>query len=197
MNRQKFFYQFKGVFSKEDILKISWAYWIAKEAHRNQKRDEGDRYFEHSRRVSCLTFASTRPKKDEAPSANEIITALLHDCVEDCFPPQNFLRTLFGEEVALGVDTLSKINPVFDEATGTIIEKKKKNLQEYYAKIANSDMWIRRIKLCDRFDNLSGMDVWPEARKEKYRKETGEYILPIANEINWDLYTKLKGLLNS
>src|SRR3989344_3919204 len=197
MNRQKFFDQFKDIFSNEDILKMSWAYWIAKQAHHNQKRDNGDRYFEHCRRVACLTFYHARLYVYLTPTVKEVITALLHDCVEDCFPPQNFLRTLFGEEVALGVDTLSKINPVFDEATGTIIEKKKKNLQEYYAKIANSDMWIRRIKLCDRFDNLSGMDVWPEARKEKYRKETGEYILPIANEINWDLYTKLKGLLNS
>lgn len=196
MNRQKFFDQFKGILNKEDILKISWAYWIAKEAHRNQKRDGGDRYFEHCRRVACLTFASTRSIKDDTPLAKEIITALLHDCVEDCFPPQNFLKTLFGEDVAYGVDTLSKITPVFDEATGKIIEKKKKDLKEYYKKIANSDMWIRRIKLCDRLDNLSSMDIWPEARKEKYRKETQEFIIPMACETNLVLYEKLKDLLD-
>ena len=194
MNRQQFFDQFKGVFNKEEILKISWAYHLAKKEHQKQKRDSGERYFEHCRRVALQVFCY--PQLSGAPSVKEIIVSLLHDCVEDQFPPPRLIQTLFGEEIASGVDTLSKVTPVFDEATGKIIKKEKKDLKEYYQKIANSDIWIRRIKLCDRLDNLRSMDIWPKARQEKYIKETWEFIMPMALQTDRQLYEWLKKLLD-
>lgn len=193
MNRQKFFDQFKGIFSKDDILRIVWAYSIAKKEHHNQKRDNGERYFEHCRRVACLTF--NHAKIFPIPTAKDVIVSLLHDCVEDQFPPPRLIQTLFGEEIAFGVDTLSKVTPVFDEATGKIVEKNKKDLKEYYENIAHSDTWLRRIKLCDRLDNLSDMKIWPEARKAKYRKETLEFIMPIALNTDIIIHQKLEELL--
>lgn len=195
MNRQSFFAQFGKVFSKNDILKISWAYWIAKREHQNQKRDDGKRYFEHCRRVANLSFLHAQIMPPQHPTAKEVIVALLHDCVEDQFPPPYLIQTLFGEEIASGVDTLSKITPVFDESMGKIVEKKKKDLRDYYAKIAYSEVWLRQIKLWDRFDNLSDMKVWPEARKAKYRKETWEFIMPIALNTDLIISKKLEELL--
>lgn len=195
MNRQKFFDQFKGIFGKDDILRIVWAYSIAKNEHHSQKRDSGERYFEHCRRVACLAFNYAKVSVSPPPTAKEVITSLLHDCVEDQFPPPRLIQTLFGSEIASGVDTLSKVTPIFDEFTGKVIEKKKKNLKEYYEKIWDSDVWIRRIKLCDRLDNLSDMKIWPEARKAKYRKETWGFIMPIALNTDLIICKKLEELL--
>lgn len=174
MNRKEFFEKVNGFVKVEERKKISQAYGLAKKFHLLQKRDGGERYFEHCRRVACLLIDNGRV------SSKEIITALLHDSVEDCFIPEDLLEELFGGEVAEAVEKLSKIIPVFDEETGAVKEKIKKPLDEYYRVIAEAPVWNRRIKLADRLDNLRSMDVWPEKRRQKYFAETEKYILPMA-----------------
>ena len=174
MNRKEFFDKINGFVSVKDIKNIAQAYWLAKEVHRSQKRDGGERYFEHCRRVASTLI-------EHGPViADEIVIALLHDCVEDGFIPEDFLEELFGQDVERAIDILSKVTPVFDEETGAVAKKIKKDLDDYYNAIANAPLSIRRVKLADRLDNLRSMDVWPEKRKQKYIAETEKYILPIA-----------------
>lgn len=195
MNRKEFFTKINGFVSAEEHVRISQAYWLAKEIHRNQKRDGGERYFEHCRRVALYLIENDPgaygERRASPASANEIIVALLHDCIEDGFIPKDLLEKLFGSEVAEAVEKLSKVIPVFDEETGAVKEKIKKNLDEYYQKIAESPVWIRRIKFADRLDNLRSMNVWPEKRKQKYIAETEKYILPIACETDMQFYNEL------
>ncbi|KKS37735.1 MAG: hypothetical protein A3G49_05740 [Candidatus Sungbacteria bacterium RIFCSPLOWO2_12_FULL_41_11] len=185
MNRKEFFDKINGFVSVEDNKKISQAYWLAKEVHREQKRDGGERYFEHCRRVALFLI------EHGSTNADEIITALLHDCVEDGFVPDDLLEKLFGATVSGAVETLSKITRIFDEATGAVKEKKKKNLDDYFRKIFESAVFIRRVKLADRLDNLRSMDIWPEKRKQKYLLETEKYILPIALATDMRFYNEL------
>jgi GTP diphosphokinase / guanosine-3',5'-bis(diphosphate) 3'-diphosphatase len=174
MNRKEFFEKLPYYFSKKDRVRIVRAYWLAKEVHRSQKRDGGERYFEHCRRVACFLI-------DYGPTnADEIITALLHDCVEDGFIPADLLTMLFGQPVADAIDALSKVTLIFNEHTGAIKEKTKKDTDEYWQIIAKSPAWIRRVKLADRMDNINDMDVWSKERQWKYIAETKKYILPIA-----------------
>lgn len=185
MNRKEFFEKINDTVTKEEKDLIEDAYWIAKEAHRLQKRDDGERYFEHCRRVALILI-------EHGPiNINEIVAALLHDCVEDCFFPAHFLERHFGPNIANAVDMLSKVTPTFDEETGAVKEKIKKGNAEYYRKIAESPTWIRRIKLADRLDNISDMSVWLKERKQKYLYETERYVLPIAVATDNNLHTAL------
>ena len=175
MNRKKFFEKVNGFVSGGEWGRISHAYWIAKEAHRAQKRDCGERYFEHARRVACILIDRG------GVSADEIIISLLHDCIEDTWIPGDLIGALFGVIVAESVEILTKIIPLFDEATGAVKEKKKKDSGAYYRAIADAHVSARRVKLADRLDNVRSMGVWPDARIQKYIMETERYVLPIAH----------------
>ena len=175
MNRAEFFDAVGNAWLTEEITPIYHAYWLAKQVHRNQLRDEGGRYFDHCRSVAQILL-------DHPPvSANEVILALLHDCEEDGFIPQGLLEKIFGKNVANGVDILSKCSVSFNETAGRVI-KKKKSLDRYFLHISRADRTIRRVKCADRIHNLSTMHstTWSEERKIRYIAETQTYIMPIA-----------------
>lgn len=184
MNRKEFFEQINGLgfISTNEIPRISRAYWLAKEVHRTQKRDGGERYFEHCRRVAILQMEAggiIAALFDRI--ADGIVAALLHDCVEDGFIPEDILAQFFGCRIANAIDVLSKVTPVFGKDTGAVKEKIKKDPETYWQTIAKAPAWIRRVKLADRLDNINAMVAWPEKRQRKYIIETEKYILPIAD----------------
>lgn len=174
MNRKEFFKMIEGIVKPEEMNRIWVAYWLAKATHEGVKRDNGERYFDHCRRTACILIDFGNP------TANEIAIGLLHDSVEDGFIPFDVMRMLFGDYITEAVNTLSKFTIFFDEDTGFVKEKKKKNPAEYFNAIMKADRTVRRVKLADRLDNLHDMNVWPEDRQKKYVAKTKKYILPIA-----------------
>src|SRR3989338_9065730 len=92
------------------------------------------------------------------PSADEIITALLHDTIEDGFAPPDIIKSLFGEDVENAVLILSKTTPAFNEM-GTLTERMKKPIEEYFREIANGDISVKRVKLADRLHNLCNIAI--------------------------------------
>lgn len=187
MNRVKFFDRVRVVFGATDLSLIMHAYWLARAVHRGQVRDEGGRYFEHCRRVAMILIDLP------LPNPNEVTVALLHDCAEDGFLPKYLLEKLFNREVADAVSLLSKVTPIFDEQTGVIREKVKKDKAKYFSAIARSAVWVRRVKLADRLDNIRTMGVWPASRILAYLRETDEHLLPLAAETDRELAAKLFG----
>lgn len=157
-----------------DVQLIEWAYWIAKNAHKGQKRDHGERYFEHCKRVALALSAH------DNCTATEIILALLHDCIEDTYIPESMLRHLFYDFIADALATLTKFVVVYDKRTGSVLEKKKKTNEEYFSLITQAPAYVRRVKLADRLDNLQGMETWTRERIMRYLDETERYIIPIA-----------------
>lgn len=190
MNRQEFFQKVLEKVSSEDIPRISQAYWFAKQVHRNQKRDCGERYFEHCRRVADLLI------DHGGTSADEIVVALIHDCVEDGFIPDGVIKALFGEEVAKALGILSKVTPIFDESTG-VVTKVRRSDDEYFDGIRNALYFVRCVKLADRLDNLRSFAIWDEDRKQRYIIETETYILPIAHVTDGEFEKELKGEISA
>ncbi len=179
MNRKSFYEKLKlvGIRETADLLRIEDAYWFAKSAHRGQTRDSGERYFEHCRRVA-LNIANS----GEA-TVDEIIIALLHDCIEDCFFPERVLLKQFGDGIHEAVYTLSKVVPVSAGEAGDApgeIRKIRKNDAVYWQGVQRANIHVRRAKLADRLDNLRDFAVWTQERKQKYLVETEMYVLPIA-----------------
>lgn len=185
MNRETFFDTIRSIADPSECIMISHAYWLAKQVHRDQVRDGGERYFEHCRRIAlALTRISSA-------TAQDIVLAFLHDCIEDGFMPPGLLRTIFGEEMACGVMVISKTIPVFDDSF-LVISRRKKDITAYFAGIAQAPAFVKRVKCADRLDNLRTMDVWTSERRKKYLEETMDYVVPLARRTDEMLLQKLQ-----
>ena len=148
------------------------AYQLAKAFHRNQDRKSGERYFTHPRAVAEILL-------DFGPSSHEeVVTALLHDVVEDQYILPDFLRQAFGEKIARGVVTLTKYTVRLREHGR--IEKVEIPTELYYRTIAQAEYFIRRGKMGDRLHNLRTMLALPSASKRNKVAETRQWILPFA-----------------
>ncbi len=187
MNRQEFFAHFTHL-SPDDSEELSLAYFLSKEGHRRQVRDDGRRYFEHPRELTVLL--AKRGHKDKKTA----ITSLLHDNPEDTFTPPVIISKLFGAEVLTSVLTLSKVVRVFDH-TGKVIRVIKKTSGEYWGAITAGDFTERIIKCGDRYLNFKDMKNWNRRRQLAYAAETEERVIPIAEKTDPWFEKKLKDLL--
>ncbi|MDP2598546.1 MAG: HD domain-containing protein [Candidatus Liptonbacteria bacterium] len=177
MNREEFFELLKSKISQPGLDLVQDAYNLAKNLHRDQMRDDGERYFEHCRRVALVIILERKIFQPET-----IATALLHDVLEDTFVHPRVLRKVFGEEIHGWLNLLSKTVPRFDDMTGKVVFREKKGLQNYFWAIQNGPLPVRIIKLSDRLDNLRSFSIWPSERRAKYIRETKGYIFPIAQD---------------
>lgn len=198
MNRKEFFQivrKWLDELDEDEMDQIQWAYWLAKNAHRIQKRDSNERYFEHCRRVAIL-FTKRWAKvigEYHIDYHLNIVIALLHDIIEDCFLPPRFLEKLFGQDVVDAIELLSKCKIVVDSRSGKI-RKLWKGDEKYYGAIRKSNdigIQVQVIKCFDRLDNIRDFKGWTKKRQQKYIAETEKYILPIAKRTDKTLYRLL------
>jgi (p)ppGpp synthase/HD superfamily hydrolase len=170
-NKESFQARIKPYFSPSDTLDIYHAYYLAKYGHRGQVRKELDsegkptRYFEHVRRVA-LSLIDDMKVIDK----DMIITALLHDSVEDTEDlTAELLEHIFGTNVVSMIKVLSKVPK-----------------EGYIERFNNCHNWkVLAIKACDRLDNLRSLMV-PGTTVEfqkKQVKETREKYYPIFNRM--------------
>lgn len=175
MNREEFFGLLRFKIPQPELNLIQDAYRLAKDSHREQIRDDGERHFEHCRRAALVIIKERGIFRSEM-----IITALLHDAIEDRFVHPRVFQALFGEKTCDWLLLLSKTVPRFDDATGKLMFRQEKGLQNYFWAIQNAQAAVRVIKLSDRLDNLRSFGVWPEERRARYIRETKDYLFPIA-----------------
>ncbi|MDP3778618.1 MAG: HD domain-containing protein [bacterium] len=186
MNRETFFDRIHGLVDPSELIMVSHAYWLAKQVHREQVRDSGERYFEHCRRVALNLVGLP------SVTASDFVLSFVHDCIEDGFMPPGLLRAIFGDEMAHAVAAISKSVPVYDEHSLTVISRRKKSIDDYFAGIRKAPVFVGRVKCADRLDNLRSMGVWTVERKKKYLLETEQYILPLAREVDHMLAVQLE-----
>lgn len=162
----------------EMIDRIMLAYRLSKYGHRNQTRADGERYFEHPKRVALILL-------DELNIGNPsmIIAALLHDIKEDSFIlTLRDIELIFGENVREMVGTLSK---------GKSLPKPERD-ERYFNKLQKASRAVKIIKMADRLDNVRDMKGWTPEKIEEYVGETTIIFLPIAKEVNQYLYQEIK-----
>jgi len=155
----------------ERIEDLQSAIAIARSSHAEQVRKSGEPYFFHPLRVAHLAarhwmgFAS-------------INAALLHDVVEDTPVTLEEVRGLFGEEVALLVNGLTKVD---DERLGKAAVK-----AETYRKqllVAIEDVRVLCLKFWDRIDNLRTIDALPALKQARIAEETRQVYVPLAQHL--------------
>ena len=155
----------------EDRLNKAYVYTV--QMHGTQKRASGDPYFSHPVEVAGLM---TDLKMDE----DTIITALLHDTVEDTLTTIEDVEQRFGPEVARLVDGVTKLSKI--EAQ-TEDERAAENLRKFLLAISD-DIRVLLVKLADRMHNMRTLHFIksPEKRR-RIAKETMDIYAPLAERI--------------
>ncbi len=156
-----------------DITLIEKAYKAASRAHEGQARRSGEPYIIHPLCVAII-LADLELDKET------IVAGLLHDVVEDTVMTDEEIAKEFGEEVALLVDGVTKLDLFsYDEDK---LDVQAENLRKMFLAMAK-DIRVILIKLADRLHNMRTLKyMTPEKQKEKAR-ETMDIYAPIAQRL--------------
>ncbi|MDZ4361401.1 MAG: bifunctional (p)ppGpp synthetase/guanosine-3',5'-bis(diphosphate) 3'-pyrophosphohydrolase [Variovorax sp.] len=167
-----------------DIESIRQAYRFADEAHLGQLRKNGDPYITHPIAVAaqCAEW-----KLD----AQALMSALMHDAIEDCGVTKEELVERFGAPVAELVDGLTKLEKLeFDT--------REQNQAESFRKMLLAmakDVRVILIKLADRTHNMRTLGDMPRSKWQRISSETLEIYAPIAHRLGLNFtYRELQDL---
>ena len=156
-----------------DEALLDRAYVYAMKAHGKQFRASGDPYFAHPLEVAAIL---TDLKLDVAT----IVTALLHDTVEDTLATLEDVRENFGDEIAGLVDGVTKLSQLelFSERT-----KQAENFRKLMLAMSN-DIRVLLVKLADRLHNMRTLGYIPKPEKRRrIAQETIDIYAPLAGRI--------------
>ncbi|MER5464483.1 RelA/SpoT family protein [Streptomyces sp. NPDC002668] len=161
------------------LRQIERAYQVAERWHRGQKRKSGDPYITHPLAVTTILA-------ELGMDPATLMAGLLHDTVEDTEYGLDTLRRDFGDQVALLVDGVTKLDRVkFGEAA------QAETVRKMVVAMAK-DPRVLVIKLADRLHNMRTMRYLKREKQEKKARETLEIYAPLAhrlgmNTIKWEL----------
>ncbi len=178
---QELIAKIKGDMSESDKNKIHEAYDCATEAHEGQKRRDGSDYVTHPIAVAEIVA-------EMGLDAESLISALLHDCIEDTELGYDKIKAKFGKEVADIVDGVSKLTrmPYTSKEEAQI-----ENLRKMFLAMGK-DIRVILIKIADRLHNMRTIEFHkPEKQREK-ALETMEVYAPLAHrlgmqKVKWEL----------
>ncbi|CAL9372648.1 Bifunctional (p)ppGpp synthase_hydrolase RelA [Streptomyces sp. enrichment culture] len=161
------------------LRQIERAYQVAERWHRGQKRKSGDPYITHPLAVTTILA-------ELGMDPATLMAGLLHDTVEDTEYGLDTLRRDFGDQVALLVDGVTKLDKVkFGEAA------QAETVRKMVVAMAK-DPRVLVIKLADRLHNMRTMRYLKREKQEQKARETLEIYAPLAhrlgmNTIKWEL----------
>ncbi len=188
--------------SKLDVDLIRRAFDFACDQHVGQLRKSGEDFIHHP-------WSTAQVCAGMKLDSSTIAAALMHDVIEDTDADLEQVRELFGDEVALlveGVTKLSKINFASRE------QAQAENYRKMVMAMAQ-DVRVVLIKLADRLHNMRTIDALPKQKQTNKARETLEIYAPLAHRlgihsIKWELedrafqtlhprrYTEIESMVN-
>jgi len=167
----------------EALLNRAYVYTVQK--HGSQKRASGDPYFSHPVEVAGLM---TDLKLDQ----ETIVTALLHDTVEDTLATIEDIEKNFGAEVARlvdGVTKLSKLEQMPENARAA------ENLRKFFLAMSE-DIRVLLVKLADRLHNMRTLHfIKSPEKRARIARETMDIYAPLAERVGMYEYMREMQLL--
>ena len=164
---------------KADVPLIERAYAAAEKAHSGQKRKSGEPYITHPVAVAQILA-------DLGIGSKTLAAALLHDTVEDTEYTLDMVRADFGDEIAMLVDGVTKLDKLKygDSAQAETVRK--------MVVAMSKDIRVLVIKLADRLHNARTWGFVPEESAKRKAQETLEIYAPLAHRlgiqaIKWEL----------
>jgi GTP pyrophosphokinase len=155
-----------------DLDLIRKAYTFVKVQHEGQTRASGEPYITH---VAEVAFLTTRLQLD-VPS---IVTALLHDTVEDTTVTLEDISKEFGSDVSYLVDGVTKLSQINFSSRA---EEQAENFRKMLLAMAK-DIRVLLVKLCDRTHNMRTLEFLSEARRTRIAQETMDIYAPLAHRL--------------
>jgi len=173
---------------KADVGPIRKAYEIADRLHEGQTRKSGDPYITHPLAVATILA-------ELGMTVPTLCAALLHDTVEDTPYTLDQLRADFGDEVALLVDGVTKLDKVNYGETA-----QSETIRKMVVAMSR-DIRVLVIKLADRLHNMRTLRYLRQDKQERIARETIEIFAPLAhrlgmNTIKWELEDLAFGTLH-
>ncbi|MBT5945563.1 MAG: bifunctional (p)ppGpp synthetase/guanosine-3',5'-bis(diphosphate) 3'-pyrophosphohydrolase, partial [Rhodospirillaceae bacterium] len=149
------------------------AYDFSMEAHKSQTRASGEPYFSHPLEVAGIL---TNYHLD----TSSIITALLHDTIEDTDATSEQITELFGEEVAQLVDGVTKLTQLELQSDRA---KQAENFRKLLLAMSR-DIRVLLVKLADRLHNMRTLEhMVGNERRLRIARETMDIYAPLAERI--------------
>ena len=154
-----------------DRSNLDKAYNMALEAHAHQRRKTGEPYIYHPIEVARICA-------DEiglGPTA--LISALLHDTVEDTSVTLENIKNTFGPKIAMIVNGLTKLDGLYNVASPQAENFKKVLLT------LTTDVRVVLIKMADRLHNMRTLGAMPRHKQLKIAAETSYIYAPLAHRL--------------
>lgn len=163
----------------EEMVRKS--FMLSAEAHKNHFRASGEPYFNHPFEVAMI-IAREIPLDDYS-----VVSALLHDVVEDADISLDFIVKEFNQDVANIVDGVTKIGGVFMGQQITQAENYRKLLLSMV-----KDVRVILVKFADRLHNMRTLEFVHPQKQQRISKETLEIYAPFAHrfglgKIKWEM----------
>jgi len=156
----------------DQVAKVLEAYEFGEAAHKGQTRKSGEAYITHP--VAVAQELAEMHLDSEA-----ICAAILHDVVEDTSATLGEIQERFGEDVALIVDGVSKLDQIqFRSRAEAQAESFRKMMLAMI-----EDIRVILVKLSDRLHNMQTLGAMPTSKKKRIARETLDIYAPIANRL--------------
>ncbi len=159
---------------KSDAKTIRKAFNVAHEAHRGMRRRSGEPYIFHPLNVALICVEQL------GLGTKSIVSALLHDVVEDTDYTIDDIKTLFGEKVARIVHGLTKIKGILSQSH--VESEQAENFKRLILTLSE-DVRVILVKMADRLHNMRTLDSMPMEKQLKIASETNYLFAPLAHRL--------------
>ena len=156
--------------TNEDLIRRAYDYGLR--MHEGQFRKSGEPYFTHPVAVAAIL---TEQRLDDAT----IVTALLHDTIEDTKSTYTEVARLFGDEVAELVDGVTKLTNLQLSSTES---KQAENFRKLFMAMSK-DLRVILVKLGDRLHNMRTIKSMRSEKQAQKARETMEIFAPLAGRM--------------
>ena len=156
--------------TNEGLIRRAYDYGL--KMHDGQLRHSGEPYFTHPVAVAAIL---TEQRLDDAT----IVTALLHDTIEDTKSTYTEVARLFGDEVAKLVDGVTKLTNL---ELSSAQSKQAENFRKLFMAMSE-DLRVILVKLADRLHNMRTIKSMRAEKQAQKARETMEIFAPLAGRM--------------
>jgi len=157
-----------------DRALIVKAFKVATKAHEGMRRRSGEPYIFHPLEVALICV------NEIGLGTKSIVSALLHDVVEDTDYSLDDIRSLFGDKIAQIIDGLTKIREIFGSQPAESMQAE--NFKRLLLTLSD-DVRVILIKLADRLHNMRTLEAMPKEKQLKIASETTFLYAPLAHRL--------------
>jgi RelA/SpoT family (p)ppGpp synthetase len=157
---------------QDQIAEVRRAYEFGAQEHKGQSRTSGEPYIFHP-------LAVARILAEMRMDATTLISAILHDVIEDTGASKDDVAARFGKDVAELVDGVSKIGKI----EGMTRQERQAESFRKLLLAMTQDLRVILIKLADRLHNLRTLNAMTPEKRRRISRETLDIYAPIAQRL--------------